>query len=297
MSILLDPEAAEAAFCVPACDGRFDPDFADYLAGLGRSRPSVLLAFAPKSAGTYLRSAAIAAVNGALVRTVHAQGGRDATFYLPTLLLYYARNFPARPMVTHVHMQALPANRHVIDAFGLKPVIMLRPIPDMLASFWDMLKKDHLSPDNWLNAQVPVQFTQMDAERQGDFLIDIYGGWYASYFATWLDYARSAPEQVLVLEYDSFRADPVATLERILAHSGLPRTAEQCRIALDAVWENRGDFRFNQGVSGRGAERFTPSQIERLRRQLSYYPDLAGMMHQLIPPATFSEAHGSTAAA
>jgi len=96
----LSAEAANAAFTLPACDGRFDPDFADYLSDLGSLRPSVLLAFAPKAAGTYLRSAAIVAVGGQLVRTVHAQGGRDASFYLPTFLLYYAGNYPARPTVS-----------------------------------------------------------------------------------------------------------------------------------------------------------------------------------------------------
>jgi hypothetical protein len=282
MSILFDPEATQAAFSVAACDGAYDPDFANYLAELGEKRPCVVLVFPPKAAGTYLRSAAIVAAGGALVRTVYAQGGRDASFYLPTFLLYYAGGFPTRTMVTHVHMQALPANRHFIDALGLKPVTMVRAIPDMLASYWDMLDSD-LSPDNWLNAQVPHHFSEMDDQAKADFLIDMFGPWYASYYASWFAYAAEAPDRVLVLDYDAFRADPVATLAQLLAHSGLPRSPEQCRLALDAVWEERKSFRFNRGVSGRGAERFTPDQIGRLKRQLSYYPNLAGMMGRLVP--------------
>ena len=54
----LSSDVTNAAFTIPACDGRFDADFADYLSDLGALRPSVLLAFAPKAAGTYLRSAA-----------------------------------------------------------------------------------------------------------------------------------------------------------------------------------------------------------------------------------------------
>src|SRR5580693_3326800 len=135
MALSFDIEAAHAAFSVPACDGSFDPDFANYLQELGETRPSIVLAFAPKAAGTFLRSACVVAADGALVRTVHAQGGRDASFYLPTFLAYYASGFPARNLVTHVHMQALPANRHFIEALDLKPVIMIRAIPDMLASY------------------------------------------------------------------------------------------------------------------------------------------------------------------
>src|SRR6202012_184159 len=155
MNARLDERLTNAVFSSPNCDGSFSPDFADYLGDLGAMRPSVVLAFAPKAAGTYLRSAAVAAVGGSFVRTVHAQGGRDAIFYLPPFLLYYAGGFPARPLVTHVHMQALPANRHFIETLDLKPVIMLRSIPDMLLSYLEMIEDDPTAPENWLNVQVP----------------------------------------------------------------------------------------------------------------------------------------------
>src|ERR1700761_6288966 len=111
MGINFDINASNAAFSPPNCDGTYAPQFAEYLSALGQSRASVVLAFAPKAAGTYLRSAACVATGGTLVRTVHAQGGRDASFYMPTFVMYYAGGFPASTMVTHVHMQALPANR------------------------------------------------------------------------------------------------------------------------------------------------------------------------------------------
>jgi hypothetical protein len=282
----LQDKLANAAFSPPNCDGSFDPEFADYLNDLGATRPSVVLAFAPKAAGTYLRSACVAAVGGALVRTVHAQGGRDASFYLPTFLLYYAGGFPARPLITHVHMQALPANRHLIEALGLKPVIMIRSIPDMLASYADMLDGDSLSPDNWLNMRIPENFPSLGDAAKADFIIDRMAPWYVSYFSTWLEYAK-ADSRVLILDYDEFRADPDATLMTLLAHSGLPRSRQECRRALDAVWEDRSEFRFNKGVSGRGRARFTPAQVARLERQIDFYPDLAAMKKRLIPPSAF----------
>jgi hypothetical protein len=277
-----------AIFAPPNCDGSFPPDFANYLAELGERRPSVVLAFAPKAAGTFLRSAALLAIEGAFVRTCHAQGGRDASFYLPTFLFYYGCNFPPNPLVTHVHMQALPANRHFMDALGLKPVIMIRAIPDMLASYADMLEQDPLSPDNWLNIRLPENYARMSREAQGDFLVDMIGPWYASYFATWMEYGEDAPERVLVLDYDSFVADPAAVLERLLTHSGFGCSREACQVALDAVWKKRGDYRFNKGVSGRGSKRFTPAQIVRLKRQLDFYPNLADLAGKLIPPSASS---------
>jgi hypothetical protein len=288
MTLKFDIEAAHAAFSLPNCDGSFHQDFQHYLRELGETRASVVLAFAPKAAGTFLRSAAIVAIDGQLVRTVHAQGGRDATFYLPTFLAYYTGNFPTRPLVTHVHMQALPANRHFFEALDLKPVVMMRAIPDMLASYADMLRADPQSPDNWLNIRLAPDYGALDQGAQNDFLIDMMGPWYASYFSTWLEYAALMPDRVLLLDFDEFRDDPVSTLERLLTHAGMPRPRTVCQAALDAVWEERHDFRFNQGISGRGRTRFTADQIARLERQLAFYPNLAKVRDVLIPPPAIS---------
>lgn len=283
MSIPLEVEAAEAMFAPLAADGSFDPDTAKYLNELGHARPCVVLAFPPKAAGTYLRSATVAATNGQLVRTVHAQGGRDASFYLPTMLLYYAAGIPACPMVTHVHMQALPANRFFMEALDLRPVIMMRSIPDMLASYLDVLVDEPLRGDKWLNIKVPEHYPSLSDTEKGDFIIDMMAPWYVSYFSTWLDYAATDP-RVLVLDYNEFRGDPAATLETLLAHSRLPRSRAHCQEALDLVWAQRTSYRYNKGVSGRGQQRFTPVQIARLQRQVDYYPNLATVRDRLIPP-------------
>ena len=283
MSIPFEIEAVEAVFTPLLGDGAFAPDTARYLGEVGQTRPSVVLAFPPKAAGTYLRSAAIAAVDGQLVRTVHAQGGRDATFYLPTFLLYYAAGIPACPLVTHVHMQALAANRHFMEALDLQPVVMIRALPDMLASYLDELEDQPLRPDKWLNIKVPDAYPGFSDEQKGDFIIEMMVPWYVSFFSTWLDYAR-ADARVLFLYYDEFRADPAGVLEKLLAHSRLPRSRAHCQAALDEVWKERTTFRYNKGVSGRGRMRFTPAQMERLRRMIGYYPDLAPLADRLIPP-------------
>jgi sulfotransferase family protein len=274
-------EAADAAFAPLAVDGSFDPNTARYLNALGRARPSIVLAFPPKVGGTYLRTAAITAADGQLVRTVHAQGGRDACFYLPILLRYYAGGIPGYPLVTHVHMQALPANRRIMEALDLRPVIMMRSLPDILMSYLDELESDALEPHKWLNIRVPDSYPHLDDEAKADFVIDMMTPWYVSYFSTWLDYARTDP-RVLVLDYDDFRDDPAEALEQLLAHSRMPRPYAHCQAVLDALWQERTNFRYNKGVSGRGRLRFSAAQMERLKRQVDYYPDLAPVRERLF---------------
>lgn len=281
MASRLDQNAIRAVFALAASDGGFDPDFAAYLATIRHNRPVLLLAFAPKAAGTFLRGAAIEATGGQLVRISHAQGGRDAQPYLPLFVNYLTGGVCEGPMVAHAHMQGFAANRRFCEAFDLKPIVMLRSISDMLASTRDMLDADPQARIDSLNCQVPEDFSARGAEEKSDFLIDMYAPWYVSYFASWLDYAQS-DARVLLVDFSAFKADPAAVLARMLDHAGLAQPLEVCRAALDGVWRERQSLRFNKGVAGRGRDYFSPEHFARLERMMARYPVLASMRDALL---------------
>ena len=260
-----------AAFNLPGPDGTFDLAAAMLARRLSLRRRSVIFAFAPKAAGTFLRSAAVAATDGQLVRTVHAQGERDAQFYLPTFLSYYLGKLTDHTLVTHVHMQALAANQRFIEAFDLRPIVMVRPIPDMLASYFDMLESDPAARIEGLNCRIAPGFAEMARAERTDFLIDMLGPWYASYFASWLDYAGATHDRVHLMTYEAFRADPAQALQAALAHSGIDLTRAICKTAIEKSWPERHSMRFNQGVAGRGSRYFSSAQFARLERMLAYY--------------------------
>jgi hypothetical protein len=296
MAADLDRTAILTAFDVPRSDGAFEGATLSYLRQLGARRPFVMLAFAPKAAGTFFREAAIEAIGGHLFRAVHAQGGRDATLYLPSFITAFLDKDHTRP-VAHVHMQALISNRHFIDAFDLKPVIMIRNIPDMLASYWDMLEKDVVARHDGLNCRIPSDFLDMSHAEKADFMVDIMGPWYASYFASWKTYAEAAPGRVLVLRYADFCADPATALHATLTHSGHQVSRDRCEAALDKVWRNKEQFRFNKGVVGRGREYFTTGQIKGLSRQLSYYKSLRSWVPELLGESAIISLHAGKAVA
>ena len=282
MNANLDGNAINAAFAQPNFDGSYPAGLGEYLNALGARRPVVLFAFAPKAAGTFLRSAAIDAIGGQLVRITHAQGGRDAQLYLPILIQYYMGGVCEGPLVAHVHMQALPANRHFLEILGIRPIIMLRSIPDMLASYWDMLMQSPQARAEGLNCLIPPDFADFPDAAKADFMIDIVAPWYVSYYATWLDYVAEAPGETCLLRYADMRSDPAAVLESALWHAGLPHTRDECRAALDIAWKGRSGLRFNRGVSGRGKTYFTSDHLDRLARMLSYHPVLAEYAAELL---------------
>ena len=279
---MLSNESVNAIFAQPRPDGGHDGQIRVHLRKLGRNRPVVLLAFPPKAAGTYFRTAVVWAVSGQLVRAVHALGGRDAQPYMPTFVSYFSGAVTNLTMVAHIHMQALPANIQFLEAFDIRPIIMTRSIPDMLASYWDMLEKDAEARKDGLNCLIPPDFCDLPRGAKADFLIDILGPWYASYFATWYRYAKSDPERVCILSYDEFRDDPADTLMRAVAHARLPRTHAQCETALERAWDMRDRCRYNKAESGRGAQYFSPEHIARLERMLGVYSHLAPHRHELL---------------
>lgn len=281
MGALIDSKAIEAIFAQPLADGSFEAPIRNYLQSVGARRPLLLLAFAPKSAGTYFRQAAMHAIQGQLIRMCHAQGGRDGTPYLPYVLAC-SLDDAAPATVSHIHMQALAANRHLIEAVGLKPVIMIRNLADMLASFLDMLEVDPVARAEGLNCQVPGNFCELDRGAKLDFMIDVIAPWYASYFATWKDFVTAAPETVCVLRYREFCENPAEALYKALAHAGFATTRFQCLKSVEHAWEGKENHRFNKGVSGRGKDYFSPRHFAQLHKLLSYYPQLSGWMPDLL---------------
>jgi hypothetical protein len=281
MPAIIDNNAIQAVFAQPEPDGAFDGNYTAYLRSVGALRHVLFLAFAPKVAGTFFRQSAMEAVGGALFRTSHAQGGRDGTPYLPNLLACYLdKDLPE--IIVHIHMQAFAANRHILSALGIRPVIMLRNLPDTLASFLDMLDADPVAREQCLNCVVPDNFLELSRTQKADFLLDIIAPWYASYFASWKSFVDEAPDQVCVLRYTDFCQDPAKSVHAALVHAGFAVTNEGCMAAVERVWPNKDKLRYNKGTAGRGASYFSASQLAEISRKLSHYPQLDEWMPDLM---------------
>jgi hypothetical protein len=267
----------------PENDGHFSPECASIAKSLARSRKVVLLCFPPKAAGTFLRAALIKVVDGQLIRAVHAQGGRDAQPYLPLFAAYYAGLICDKVMVAHMHMQAFTANRSFIEQFGLRPIVMLRSIPDMLASYADMICSGPYDKDVGINVLVPERFRTLSREDKAEFLLSMVAPWYVSFYATWREYTNVSPHRVLIITYPELKKNPEVLVYKMARHSRFPCTEPECKAAVEAVWAMRSELRFNKGVSGRGAEFFTSGQIARLSGLIDGYPELADWMDILLP--------------
>lgn len=64
----LDVDLISAIFLNARNDGKYEGEHLETLQRLGKKRKIVMLAFAPKAAGTYFRTAIIHAIDGKIVR-------------------------------------------------------------------------------------------------------------------------------------------------------------------------------------------------------------------------------------
>lgn len=278
----LDPASLAAIFAPVGTDGSFPPRHLHTLRRLGELRRLVLLVFPPKAAGTFFRTAVIRAIDGQLVRVVHAQAGRDATPYLPTFVQYFQGGVTDKTLVSHVHMLALPANLKFLSAFLICPIVIKRSIPDMLASYWDMLDQVDDALLEGLNCRIPPSFRSMSHSAKADFMIDILAPWYVNYYAGWLNLADSNPEAVCLIDYRNIREDAVAVLQRCLDRVGMPRSREDCEVAVARTWNDRSQLRYNKGAEGRGDDYFRQVHMHRLSRMIGHYPVLARHRSDLL---------------
>ncbi len=270
-----DISSLSAIFEPVESDGSFPPDQLRAMRRLGGLRKLVLLAFPPKAAGTFFRTVIIRAIDGQLVRVVHAQGGRDATPYLPTFVQYFEGGVTDKTLVAHVHMLALPANLHFLSAFGICPIIIKRSIPDMLASYWDMLEHDDEAMQAGLNCLIPPTFRTMSHVAKADYMIDILGPWYVNYYAGWLEFAQANPDGVFLIDYHEIKDDVCGVVQRCLDRVGLPRSRTDCEMAVLQTWNDRHQLRFNKGEVGRSEVYFGQAHLRRLSRMMGHFPSLA----------------------
>ena len=92
----------------------------------------LFIACVPKSASTFLKNLLVNVTGYRDLFTVYAAGQSEHEIYLPTL-----REFAHLDTVTQQHCRASDANVHLMQAFGIRPVVLVRNIFDSVMSLLD----------------------------------------------------------------------------------------------------------------------------------------------------------------
>jgi sulfotransferase family protein len=222
----------------------------------------IFIACVPKSASTFLKNLLLNLTGYRDLFAVYAAGQTEHEIYLPTL-----RDSAHLDTVTQQHCRASDANVHLMQAFGIRPVVLVRNIFDSVMSLLDFYDKGAFRT-SYYRADWPA----LDPETKIDLLIENVIPWYFQFVASWDLAEKQKRLEVLWLSYEELVADKPSSVSRVLEFYGLgaPRLGVEQRIREIESQERK--IRFNKGVAGRGKSGLSNRQKEQVQRLTRYYP-------------------------
>jgi tetratricopeptide (TPR) repeat protein len=222
----------------------------------------LFIACVPKSASTFLKNLLVNLTGYRDLFAVYAAGQSEHEIYLPTL-----RESAHVDTVTQQHCRASDANIHLMQAFEIRPVVLVRNIFDSVMSLLDFYNKGAFR-----NSYFRADWQALDEEMKIDLLIENVIPWYFQFVASWDLVEKQKKLELHWLSYEDLVADKPSSVLKVLEFYGLgaSRRGVEQRIAEIESEEQR--IRFNKGVTGRGRSGLSNEQKEQIRRLTRYYP-------------------------
>jgi tetratricopeptide (TPR) repeat protein len=228
-------------------------------AQLGRH---LFIACVPKSASTFLKNLLLSLTGYRDMFSVYAAGQSEHELYLPILL--ENAHFDT---VTQQHCRASDANVHLMQAFGIRPVVLVRNVFDSVMSLLDFYNKGAAN-----NTYFRADFQQLDEETKIDLLIDNVIPWYFQFVASWDLVEKQKRLEIYWLSYEELVRDKAEAVVNILRFYGLGAPRRGIEQKIGEAESGKRNIRFNKGVAGRGAAGLNDRQKERIRLLTRYYP-------------------------
>lgn len=164
--------------------------------------------------------------------------------------------------VAQHHVKYSAATADLITRYNLRPVVLVRPLFDVVMSLHDHIK--NTSPLMSM-AHVTDEMRDWPQEDLCRFIAEMILPWYVSFFQSW----QSCPDHLL-LSYDQVMDDKASALSRVAEFAGFRCGPDDIAVALDA--RPKGGTRKNKGVSGRGDALPQPIK-DHIRALTRHYPD------------------------
>lgn len=229
------------------------------------NRTNILVACFPKSGSTYLCGLLAEITKFPQLGLVQFYGQNEQDLFEPALKVLRTTD-----SVTQQHVKATNFNVQLMQKYGLRPVVLVRNIFDVIVSVHDHIEREcHLGPTGYVHDE----YRSMSFEEKMWFLIHVHLPFYFNFFASWRQ--ESANLRPQWLSYEQFFADQPGWLRKIMEFYGLSVTDPEIERAMAAM---PGKFtRLNVGKAGRGASLPLAHREAILRLALAWKIDLADM--------------------
>jgi hypothetical protein len=222
----------------------------------------LFIACVPKSASTFLKNLLVNLTGYRDLFTVYAAGQSEHEIYLPTL-----REFAHLDTVTQQHCRAADANVHLMQAFGIRPVVLVRNIFDSVMSLFDFYNKGAFQ-----TSFARADWMVLDDETKIDLLIENVIPWYFQFVSSWDLAEKQKRVEVYWLSYEDLVADKPSSVLKVLEFYGLGASRRGVEQRIGEIESEERKIRFNKGITGRGRSGLSDRQKEQIRRLTRFYP-------------------------
>jgi hypothetical protein len=232
------------------------------------SKPLVVVAATPKAGSTFLVNTLIRITGLRGFRLCAAYSTNEHDLYLPALCLMNRYG-----CVSQLHMKGTFHNAALMRTFGIKPVILVRRIEDIVVSLQHDLKEKRqrrslgTGRSGYSFVWQDQSTKELSDERLLDMIIDLAVPWFVNFYVSWYRLCHQGAVEALWVTYEELFGDKEKTVRRVLDFLGLRYTA-----AIDPGILSRKYRTFRDGRVGQGALTLTAEQQRRLRERFSYYP-------------------------
>lgn len=225
----------------------------------------IFIACSPKSGSTFLKNVLVSLTGYRDLFAVFASLQNEQELDLPQLVKFGNVN-----TVTQQHVRATEANIQLMQAFQIRPIVLVRNIYDSVVSLLDFYRQGYTFSTFFDR----TDFLTFDEEQQIDLLIDYAVPWFFQFVASWHRADKDDRLEVQWLTYEDLLRDKPAAVNRVLSYYGLsvPPTGVQKKIA--EVEGQKDKNRMNIGIVGRGDWILTSSQKSKIAGFARHFPNV-----------------------
>jgi Sulfotransferase domain len=223
----------------------------------------LFIACAPKSGSTFLKNVLVTLTGFKDLFSVYAALQNEHELDLPQLAKFGNVN-----TVTQQHSRASEANIHLMQAFNIRPVVLVRDIFDTVISLLDFYRGG-FTFSTYFDRE---DFNSFDQDQQIDLLIEYVLPWYFQFVASWQRVERERRLKLYWLTYENMIADKIGTVDSVLFFYGMQAPREKIEEVINSAESDNRANRFNKGVAGRGKVGLTEMQKDRIILLARHYP-------------------------
>jgi Sulfotransferase domain len=210
----------------------------------------MFIACFPKSGSTYLSNLLSKLMGYPISSAVQFFGHNEQDIFETRLQGLIGLN-----AVIQQHAKGTLNNINLMKKYGIKPIVLVRNIYDVIISLSDHTEKESsIYPMGYIHPE----YAEMSVNEKREFLIMNVVPWYLDFYLSWRD--TSTKMEVQWISYESFFANQFAEMQKIIKFYQLESHCTETTLRGGIAAMSTSGNRLNVGKVGRGETALTDEQ-------------------------------------